>query len=196
MTRARIGLGIVLVLAGLWVIGFTGFLNTNAARPTLTPDDDIAVGIVVLTGSAGRIQAGMDALARGDGDRLLISGVNESTTAAALQALVDDPGGLFESHVDLGYEALTTSSNAAEAIVWAEAHGFAGLVIVTSYYHMPRAILEFRNRGPELALYPNRVEPDDYSADNWWYPNTLRILALEYTKYELALWRIRFTNLF
>ena len=36
----------------------------------------------------------------------------------------------------------------------------------------------------------------DYNADNWWYPNTLRILALEYTKYELALWRIRFANLF
>ncbi len=188
--------GALILLAVLWVIGFASFVSSNGNGTVHTPTQNDNLGIVVLTGSPDRIQWGMDALTDGRGERLLISGVNEITRAEELQQLLSDPLNLFECCVDLGYTARNTIANADEAAQWASEHEFDGLWVVTSYYHMPRTLLEFRHRTPALALYPLRVEPAGYSANNWWYPNTFRILAWEYTKYELALMRIRIANLF
>jgi len=180
----------------LWLVGFVNFAITNGRMDAPAPPANERLGIVVLTGSPDRLQWGMDALTDGRGERLLISGVNEITRRDELQQIVSDPSGLFECCVDLGYTARNTIANADEAAAWAEEHDFAGLWVVTSYYHMPRTLLEFRHRSPALHVYPLRVEPDGYSANNWWYPGTFRILAWEYTKYEVALMRIHIASLF
>jgi uncharacterized SAM-binding protein YcdF (DUF218 family) len=194
--RHRKIISVLVLLAILWGFGFAKFASDNASATTPVVEDMQNLGVVVLTGSADRIQWGMDALTEGRGERLLISGVNEATRREELRDLLVDPDGLFECCVDLGYTARNTIANADEAADWAAEHEFEGLWVVTSYYHMPRTLLEFRHRDPALTLYPIRVQPEGYNARNWWYPNTFRILAWEYTKYELALMRIRFANLF
>ena len=44
--------------------------------------------------------------------------------------------------VDLDYSALNTLGNAMQARRWALEHGFHSLIVVTSAYHMPRALAE------------------------------------------------------
>lgn len=188
--------GLLILALSLWVLGFANFMLANASRQSALPSATARLGIVVLTGGTDRLQWGMNALSEGLGQRLFISGVNEVTTRGEIRNLISDPDDLFECCVELDYAAHNTVANAAEAVRWAEGHGFDGLLIVTSYYHMPRTLLEFRTRAPELTVYPLAVEPEGYDANNWWYPNTFRILAWEYTKYELALMRIRLENLF
>ena len=181
-------------LVFVWAAGFANFTIHNANTDTPQPNGTESLGIVVLTGSPDRIQWGMDALTEGRGERLLISGVNEITRRDELHDLLEVPDELFDCCVDLDYSARNTIANAQEAVIWAETQGFEGLWVVTSYYHMPRTMLEFHHTAPELEVYPIRVEPEGYSARNWWYPNTFRILAWEYTKYEVALMRIRLAN--
>lgn len=186
-------LGLVLLL---WGIGFANFNINNASISEATAPASGHHGIVVPTGGNDRLQWGMNALTQGRGERLLISGVNEVASPEDLRGLVDDPDELFGCCVDLDYTARNTIANAEETAAWASEHEFEGLWVVTSYYHMPRTLAELHYRAPELILYPLRVRPEDYSAGNWWRPGTFRILAWEYTKYELALMRIRFAVLF
>lgn len=188
--------GVLALLAALWLTGFVVFTTGNAIAPSPVPPEAEPLGIVVLTGAPNRIQWGMNALTEGRGERLLISGVNELTRPEDLRELVEDPGALFDCCVDLDYSSRNTIANAEEAVTWAAENEFTGVWVVTSYYHMPRALLELRHRDRDLTLYPIRVEPDGYDANNWWYPDTFRILAWEYTKYELALMRIRIATFF
>jgi len=54
----------------------------------------------------------------------------------------------FECCVDLDYTAVNTIGNAVETRRWALNHGFHSLVVVTSNYHMPRAMLELSHQLP------------------------------------------------
>ncbi len=187
--------GFVVLAVSLWIIGFANFLAANGDAEIAQPDPTQSLGIVVLTGGTDRIAWGMQALSDGRGERLLISGVNEIATREELGGLVADPRNLFECCVDLDYASVNTAANATQAIAWARDNEFNGLWVVTSYYHMPRALLEFRHHDADFTIYPLSVEPENYDANDWWHPNTLRILGWEYTKYELALMRVRTSNL-
>ncbi len=187
--------GLVILALSLWMLGFANFITSNSFE-TDPPNQTGNLGIVVLTGGTDRIEWGMAALSSGRGQRLLISGVNEIATREEIGRLIEDPYNLFECCVDLDYASQNTIANAEQAALWANENDFDGLWVVTSYYHMPRALLEFRHHDPDLVIYPLRVQPTDYDANDWWYPNTFRILGWEYTKYELALMRIRLSALF
>ena len=120
--------------------------------------------MVVLTGGARRIDAGLDLLAEGRAARMLISGVNERTSGAAIAdaaqgANAAERARLFDCCIDLGREALDTVGNAVEARDWIREHGFAHVLVVTADYHMPRALLEFSR-----ALEPAAETPDVQTA--------------------------------
>ena len=71
-----------------------------------------ADGIVALTGGASRIADAVELLVAGRGQRLLISGVNPSTTPGELIRLTPELEKLFACCVDLGHQALNTTGNA------------------------------------------------------------------------------------
>ena len=52
---------------------------------------------------------------------------------------------------------LYTRSNAAETRRWARERGFKSLIVVTSNYHMPRAIAEMSHAMPDVTLIPFAV---------------------------------------
>ncbi|MBY0421162.1 MAG: YdcF family protein, partial [Parvularculaceae bacterium] len=134
-------------LALLWALGLFMFV-ADLPRESLRelPKAD---GIVVYTGGGARIAAGMELMERGAAERLLISGVNPGTSRAALIEMMPSARPLFECCVDLGREAQTTEGNAAEVRDWALKNGFETLILVTSEYHMPRALVETRARLPK-----------------------------------------------
>eukprot|EP01031_Cornospumella_fuschlensis_P014755 gene14755-18030_t len=85
--RRRVRVRVVaLVLAGIlglctlaFVGGFALFVTRMAAQEPTRPRP--ADAIVVLTGGASRVSDGLQLLAEGRGKRLLITGVNRTTSA-------------------------------------------------------------------------------------------------------------------
>jgi uncharacterized SAM-binding protein YcdF (DUF218 family) len=179
-----IGAGLALgLLAGL--AGFFAFANLvdQAARAPLGKAD----GVVVLTGGGHRIAEGLDLIERSQGRRLLISGVNERTGHDEMLKLHPGSRHLMDCCVDLGAQARNTIGNAIEARRWARMHGFSSLTVVTSPYHMPRALMELRHAMPGIAISPHRPRAEAHSVERLWRePELIRTLVLEYAKFAVA----------
>ena len=183
-------LAAVLVLVLVWTAGLFAF--ADRARRAGPPDDIAAAdGIVVLTGASDeRIATGLHLLEQGKGRRMLVSGVNEQVRREELRQVQGAPRRLYDCCVDLGYEAKTTPGNAKEIADWARAKGFKRLIVVTSDYNMPRAVLELRATFPEgeLSRYP--VATPLLDNKKWWEDQrTSRLVISEYTKYLVTLGR-------
>jgi len=177
------------VLAVL-VAGFAGFLFS--LRSTEVKPERKADGIVVLTGGSSRVSDAMELLAAGYGKRLLISGVHPTIAAADISRSVQEGQGLFHCCVDLDHSAVNTRSNALETRRWARERGFKSLVVVTSNYHMPRAIVEMSHAMPDIALIPFAVVGDKWRDEPWWSGGaTFRLVLSEYVKYIAATLRVR-----
>lgn len=176
--------GIAVAIA-LLVIGFVLFANSISTKSALrVPSAD---GIVVLTGGASRIQEAVKLLGEGKAKRLLITGVNRTTTREQLESLVPGHGGLFICCIDIDRRAVDTIGNAAESKAWASHLGFTTLILVTSAYHMPRSLLEFERVMPDVMVTPYPVNSNNTQVANWWsHPGTMRVLVLEYVKYIRA----------
>lgn len=144
-----------LFLGLVWGAGLLVFISGLPLPTAQTPPE--ADGVVVYTGGAERVAAGMKLLSDGAGKRLLISGVNPSVKRPELAEMWPGDPALFDCCVDLGLEARTTQGNASELGQWATAHGYRSLILVTSDFHMPRALIETRERLPDVQITPYPV---------------------------------------
>ena len=173
----------------LFAAGFIFFtLNIHRTVPAINRTVD---GIVALTGGRLRLSEAVKLLQRGQGRRLLISGVYKKTTKTALAKRHPASRSLFACCVDIGYEALDTFGNAMEARDWAHGHGFKSLIVVTSSYHMPRTLAELRTVMPMAEIIAHPVLPKNVRVDAWWvYPGTARLLFSEYLKFLPAAARL------
>jgi uncharacterized SAM-binding protein YcdF (DUF218 family) len=171
---------IAAAIFGLYLAGFAVFVISLPRTPRGHVHAD---GIVALTGGDTRLDAAEALLEQGAGKRLLISGVYSANTKSELRRLVHG-GARFDCCADLGFHAMSTRGNAAEAASWARAHNYRSLVIVTANYHMPRSLREFAAQMPDMRLLPYPVDEEDVDLDAWWNNyHTLRVLHLEYVKY-------------
>jgi uncharacterized SAM-binding protein YcdF (DUF218 family) len=187
----RIGRATVAIFAGGMLILTLGFLwfiwRLPADEVVLNRNAD---GIVVLTGGASRISDAIELLAAGHGQRLLISGVNRSTNRSEISRLNPEFERMVRCCVDFD-RSLNTVGNALETRRWAEARGFRSLIVVTSSYHMPRALTEIAHQLPNVVLVPFPVVTDKLRMEPWWTSAaTARLLLLEYLKYMVASGRI------
>jgi uncharacterized SAM-binding protein YcdF (DUF218 family) len=179
------------MVAAIGFIGFLSQLRSAELKPSRNAD-----GIVVLTGGSSRVSDAMELLAGGYGKRLLISGVHPTIGTIELSRSLPDSQGLLACCVDLDRSAVNTRSNAVETRRWARERGFKSLIVVTSNYHMPRAIVELSHEMPDIELIPYAVIGDRWRDEPWWTSGvTLRLLLSEYTKYVAAEIRVRLANL-
>jgi len=184
----------LVVLAGVALgVGFLAFL-------WLLPNEEVVLdrsadGIVVLTGGTSRIADALELLAAGRGKRLLITGVNPGTTTTDIARQTAGYDKLLNCCVDLDYSAINTLGNAVETRRWAIDRGFHSLVIVTSAYHMPRALAEIAHQLPDVTLIPYPVVSDRLRLEPWWSNGaTTRLVLSEYFKYLFAHVRMRFDS--
>ena len=155
-----------------------------------------ADGIVVLTGGSSRVSDAMELLAAGYGKRLLISGVHPTNAASDISRSLPDNQSLLRCCVDLDRSAVNTRSNAAETRRWVRERGFKSLIVVTSNYHMPRAIVELSHAMPDITLIPFAVVGDKWRDEPWWTSGgTFRLLLSEYAKYVAAELRVRLADI-
>jgi uncharacterized SAM-binding protein YcdF (DUF218 family) len=154
--------------------------------------DRKADGIVVLTGAASRIPDAIELLAAERGKRLLITGVHRATSAREIARLTPLYSKFFTCCIDLDKSALNTLGNALETKRWARQHNFNSLIVVTSNWHMPRAMAELAHQLPDAALIAFPVISEKVKAEPWWSNfDTARFLAAEYLKYLFALTRMQ-----
>jgi uncharacterized SAM-binding protein YcdF (DUF218 family) len=179
--------GVCVVVALAFTLGFLWFTSR-------VPPNEIALtgttdGIVVLTGDSARISEAIELLANRRGKRLLISGAG--TTAAEISRLNPDFTRWIQCCVDFD-RALNTLGNAIETRRWAERRRFRSLTVVTSDYHMPRAMAEIAHQLPNTRLVAFPVMSERLRAEHWWTSGpAMRVLLTEYVKYVIVRARIR-----
>lgn len=156
-----------------------------------------ADGIVILTGGEERVDKGLKALQDGLAKRALVSGVHKDVKLRELLALHHVPKNLSD-RIDLGFGAIDTAGNAQETAKWVQQQNMHSVILVTSNYHMPRALLHVRAvLPPDVTVYPLAVAPAMLDRDTWYQkPKAWGLLFLAYNKYlltwpEILLWRYK-----
>lgn len=174
----------IVLCVGAALLLLLGFLWFVAALPTEEVKlDRNADGIVALTGGASRIVDAMELLALKRAQRLLISGANRSTNANEISRLHPEFEAIVRCCVDFD-RSLNTLGNAIETRKWAERRNIRSLIVVTSGYHMPRAMAEIAHQLPGVALIAFPVFSEKLRAEPWWSsPTTARLIVLEYLKF-------------
>ena len=182
-----------LVLAVIWASGLLAFAG-RVQQSTPAFDPMPADGVVALTGanSNERISVAVDLLAEGRGRRVLVSGVNPVVSREELRTASRSVRRLYDCCVDLGFNAADTVGNARETADWSKAMRYNSLIIVTSDYHMPRAMLELRAVLPPsmMHLQSVAVPTQAFQTRRWWRsPSAARLMVVEYSKYLVILAR-------
>ncbi len=188
-TPTQMFLACVFVFA-LWLAGLHWFTrhvdeaSTGRAHP---PAD----AIVVLTGGSNRLQTGFDLLEKKLGQKLFISGVYRGVEVQELMNLwKEEDHEQMQDLIVLGFDADDTIGNAHETVGWLKKEEYKSFYLVTSNYHLKRALLEFEMLAPDLKIIAYPVTPEGLDMGNWWRNATHRTLIIkEYMKYLVTLLR-------
>lgn len=190
---------IVLVGIATWAGGFLLYVkNIQQTRNEVfaeTPDiNNVTDAIVVLTGGSERIKHAIFLLDLNYANKLFISGVNKEVKLNELLILHGySPVKKAElaKRIELGYSAIDTIQNAEEIAAWVRKNNINSIRLVTSNYHMKRAMLEIQDKTPNIKIVPYSVIPLNIRVDKWWdFTSTRELLLSEYNKYLLANLRI------
>jgi uncharacterized SAM-binding protein YcdF (DUF218 family) len=145
----------IFTLGILWAIGFLWFAASTSTM-AIPPSSQKTDAIVVLTGAGKRIDTGLRLLKEGAADKLFISGVHKDVRVADLLKGGQAPGG-----ITLGYQATDTKGNADETTQWVVSHNIKSIRVVTSSYHIPRALLELGHQMPGVSILAHPVKTGD-----------------------------------
>lgn len=181
---------LVLLAVTLWLVGFIWFIGQvprqSLAAPITATKADLGV---VLTGGQGRITQGLITLHEGRIPALLISGVNENVTADQLfnSAGENVDHKLYVIHrpkIFLGKTARSTRGNALEVqdFIKKEFPKTKTILLITTNYHMPRSLHEFREALPEYTILPEPVFSPQFPVEWWKSKENTLLLISEYHK--------------
>lgn len=179
MTLHRFLLVFGLLLGGMVLACGAGFgwFVYRATWPTEAPAH--VDGIVALTGGAERVETALRLLSQGRADKLLLSGIGGGAELSELAHRSGIDPTPLATRVTIDRAATTTHENAVETAAWAKANNIRSLMVVTAFYHMPRALTELGRALPDVSLYPMPVQPSERHGRQ---PVPMRIMAEEYLK--------------
>lgn len=182
---------------------FVGLFNFQEKILSLEKSRNIVnSNIVILTGGSNRIKEGLkivndiNKLTKTD-FKILISGTGKGFTKATLKKILTSDFNLklVECCIELESISKDTYSNASETYKWTKKNDIDNIILITSNYHMPRAILEFKNKMPNLQIFTYSISPKNHNITNWLKSSeTFSLVFIEYSKLLIASLRIKFFN--
>ena len=159
--------------------------------------------IVILTGGTNRIKDGLKII---DGFenlkkinfKILVSGTGKGFTKKSLIKKIGpnfNPK-LIECCIFLDSLSKNTLTNAIETSKWAKNNNIKEFILITSNYHMPRAILEFKNVMPNKKIYTFPIKPRKHNIEKWLDSyETFSLIFGEFCKYIVASLRIKILSI-
>ncbi len=164
-----------LITFACWLFGLCLFaLFAYTLKFSALPNAD---AIVVLTGGADRLATALSLLDQNKAPRMFISGVNSKVSTGALFAKIDES---LIHRIDLGYEADNTFENAVETTQWMQKNKIRSILLVTSFYHMPRSLFELKTYQPNVEVYP--VPVFIQTKQHWGHTRSAWLVFEEYNK--------------
>ena len=159
--------------------------------------------IVILTGGSNRIKDGLKIINNVDiftkaNLKILISGTGKGFTKKSLKEMLtlNINLKLLECCIELESISKDTYSNASETYKWVKMNNINKFILITSNYHMPRAILEFKNKMPNLEISTYPITPKSHDITNWLNSSeTFSLIFIEYSKLLIASLRIKIFNI-
>ncbi|MBP1751308.1 MAG: YdcF-like protein of unknown function [Geobacteraceae bacterium] len=176
------GITFLLFLFLLVAVGlFVDFAyQTFSFRPRDTKTD----AIVVLTGGRGRVEEGIKLYREHRAVWLFLIGVDPSVRKADL--FRESRGQRGGEGVYLEKVSRNTLENALQAKEFIVRKKIGSIKLITSRYHMKRAILIFENVLPKnIAIYPHPVDSKNLKEEWWSHRGSTRLLLGEFYKYCL-----------
>lgn len=166
------------------ILDILTFISLGKQNGIIEKNNEII--IVVLTGENRRLEDGFKLLEEKYAKKLFISGVNPIVTTKDLKKILNKTNSteknlLFECCVHYEKKSKNTKTNAIETSKWLKKNNFKEIILVTSFYHMPRSIYEFRKNAPKIIVHPWKVNNIDNTKIN-----NIKKITLEYFKYILV----------
>ena len=191
----------IFLLTSMFTLFFITLNNFKENILSLTKyNNKESLNIVILTGGTNRIKDGLKIIedfkkSKKINYKILVSGTGMGFTKSSLKKKLGpnfNPK-LIQCCVDLDSVSKNTFTNASETFKWAKKNNIKEFILITSNYHMPRAILEFKNIMPKLKIYTYAIIPKKHNIENWLNSyETFNLIFTEYCKYIFASLRIRF----
>jgi uncharacterized SAM-binding protein YcdF (DUF218 family) len=182
----------------VWFFGFVAFM-VEINSPSVASRRDKADAIVVLTGSGERLHIGLMLLEEGVGKELFITGVGGGAELLNIYPGEGQATRLkkLKEHIVLENRATDTETNAQETAKWLKERDYHSIRLVTSNYHMPRAMVEFRRfLPPEVKILMHPIMGIDMPGES---PVLERRVAYflfkEYNKFLIAYLRAKTENI-
>ena len=190
----------IFLLTSIFTLFFIELNNFKNNILLLTKYNDIkSPNIVILTGGANRIKDGLKIIqdfknSKNINYKILVSGTGMGFTKSSLKKKLGPNfnSQLIQCCIDLDGVSKNTLTNASETFKWTSKNDIKEFILITSNYHMPRAILEFKNVMPNLKIYTYAITPKKHDIENWLSSyQTFGLVLTEYCKYIVASLRIK-----
>ena len=191
----------IFLLTSMFTLFFIELNNFKKNILSLTKYNNIeSPNIVILTGGANRIKDGLKIIedfknSKNINYKILVSGTGMGFTKSSLKKKLGPNfnSQLIQCCIDLDSVSKNTLTNASETFKWTSKNDIKEFILITSNYHMPRAILEFKNVMPNLKIYTYAITPKKHDIENWLSSyQTFSLVFTEYCKFIIASLRIKF----
>ena len=187
----------LLFLIAYFFIGLNSFKERIL---TLQKDPiNLSSKVVILTGGTNRIKEGFEVIYKLDKKsisnlKVLVSGTGKGFSKLSLQEKLNPNFDLrlIQCCVELDGVSQDTYSNAIETSKWVSKNNINEILLITSNYHIPRSILEFQNKMPNLKILYYPITPKQHQINKWLTSfETFSLIFIEYCKYIIANVRIK-----
>ena len=160
------------------------FIDFTYTTFSLRQRDVKTDAIVVLTGGRGRVEEGIRLYRDHRARWLYLVGVDPSVRKGDL--FTERAGTRDGAEIVLEKSSRNTLENALYTRDLIARHKINSLLLITSRYHMKRAVLIFRSTLPkDIAVYPYPVDSKNLKQAWWSHGGSFRLLFSEFYKYCL-----------
>ena len=171
---------------------FYSFYNNNFLSQNKIK---ISPNMVVLTGGSNRIKQTLNLFLfnHNENHNLLISGAGTGFSKKTLLKLIKKtPENLkiLNCCITVENQSTDTYSNAIESYKWIKKNNFKSITLITSDYHMPRALMEFKQQLNDIRITPLSLKSELSDP-----VSNFKVNLFEYLKFKATKLRIIFLKI-